>query len=66
MINSLWESRRISSGLAFATYNPDQNGAESGINLLKRAEEFQSKQAGIANYLLAKDLGSDRRRFVGY
>ena len=64
--HTLWESRWISPDPAFATRNPDQNMAGSGINLLKRPQEFQSKQAGIANYLLAKHFGGDRRRFVGY
>jgi hypothetical protein len=38
--------------------------AGSGINLLKRPEEFQSKQAGIPYDLLPKHFGGDRRRFV--
>jgi len=52
--------------VAFATCNPDQNRAGSGINLLKRPEEFQSKQPGIANDLLPEHFGRDRRRFVGH
>jgi hypothetical protein len=46
--------------------NPDQIVVENGINLLKRPEEFQSKQPGIANDLLPQYFGRDRRRFVGY
>ena len=38
----------------------------SGINLLKRPEEFQSKKPGIAQHLLAQHFGRDRRRFVRY
>jgi hypothetical protein len=40
--------------------------AGSGINLLKRPEEFQPKQPRIANHLLPEHFGRDRRRFVGY
>jgi hypothetical protein len=38
----------------------------SGINLLKRPNEFQSKQAGVANDLLAQHFGRNRRRFIWY
>ena len=50
--------------MAFATYNPDQIVGGNGINLLKRAEEFQSKQASIALNLLPPHLGGDRGRFA--
>jgi hypothetical protein len=43
--------------VAFATCNPDQIMAWSGINLLKRPEEFQSKQPGVANNLLPEHFG---------
>jgi hypothetical protein len=52
--------------VAFATCDPDQIVGGSGINLLKRAEEFQSKQASIALNLLPPHLGGDRGRFARY
>ena len=39
--------------------NPDQIVVESGINLLKRPEEFQSKEAGITNDFLPEYFGCD-------
>jgi hypothetical protein len=65
-MDGLWESRWITADPAFAIRNPDQTLPGSGINLLKRPDEFQSKQAGIAHSFLAQYFGRDRWRFVGH
>ena len=65
-MEKLWESLWTCPKQAFGACNPDQIMPANGRNLLKRAEEFQSKQAGVANDLLAQNFGCDRRRFGGH